>query len=76
MSHVSDKPATCLLDDLDLDTRIYRQMLLVAASRNSSSRSLSGARIGDEPVHAIWVVIGRAADPRAETAPPAPDAGE
>ena len=26
--------------------------------------------IGDEPVHAIWVVIGRAADPR--TAPPAP----
>lgn len=23
--------------------------------------------IGDEPVHAIWVVIGRAADPRAET---------
>ena len=27
--------------------------------------------IGDEPVHAIWVVIGRAADPRA-TALPAP----
>jgi len=26
--------------------------------------------IGDEPVHAIWVVIGREADPR--TAPPAP----
>lgn len=32
--------------------------------------------IGDEPVHAIWVVIGREADPRAGTAPPAPDAGE
>ncbi len=32
--------------------------------------------IGDEPVHAIWVVIGRAADPRAETAPRSPDAGE
>ena len=26
--------------------------------------------IGDEPVHAIWVVIGREADPRAGTAPP------
>jgi transcriptional regulator with XRE-family HTH domain len=25
--------------------------------------------IGDEPVHAIWVVIGRAADPRAGAAP-------
>lgn len=23
--------------------------------------------VGDEPVHAVWVVIGRAADPRAET---------
>ena len=31
--------------------------------------------IGDEPVHAIWVVIGRAADPRTETSPPAPAAG-
>jgi transcriptional regulator with XRE-family HTH domain len=31
--------------------------------------------IDDEPVHAIWVVIGRAADPRAETAPPSPAAG-
>jgi transcriptional regulator with XRE-family HTH domain len=31
--------------------------------------------IGDEPVHAIWVVIGRAADPRRETSPPAPAAG-
>ena len=29
MSHVSDKPATGLLDDLDLYTRIYRQMLLI-----------------------------------------------
>ena len=28
--------------------------------------------IGDEPVHAVWVVIGRAADPRAALA--APDA--
>ena len=26
--------------------------------------------IGDEPVHAIWVVIGREADPRAGTRPP------
>ena len=26
--------------------------------------------MGDEPVHAIWVVIGREADPRAGTAPP------
>jgi len=26
--------------------------------------------IGDEPVHAVWVVIGREADPRAATAPP------
>jgi transcriptional regulator with XRE-family HTH domain len=32
--------------------------------------------IGDEPVHAIWVVIGREADPRAGTTPPSPDAGE
>ena len=32
--------------------------------------------IGDEPVHAIWVVIGREADPRARTAPPSPEAGE
>jgi transcriptional regulator with XRE-family HTH domain len=31
--------------------------------------------IGDEPVCAIWVVIGRVADPRARPAPPAPDAG-
>jgi len=27
--------------------------------------------IGDEPVHAVWVVIGRAADPRAEAGRPA-----
>jgi transcriptional regulator with XRE-family HTH domain len=26
--------------------------------------------IGDEPVHAVWVVIGREADPRAHTIPP------
>jgi transcriptional regulator with XRE-family HTH domain len=26
--------------------------------------------IGDVPVHAVWVVIGRAADPRSATAPP------
>src|SRR5947208_13369103 len=32
--------------------------------------------IGDEPVHAIWVVIGREADPRAVATPQAPDAGE
>ncbi|HYY04717.1 MAG TPA: XRE family transcriptional regulator, partial [Gaiellaceae bacterium] len=32
--------------------------------------------IGDEPVQAIWVVIGREADPRAGTASPSPDAGE
>jgi transcriptional regulator with XRE-family HTH domain len=32
--------------------------------------------IGDEPVDAIWVVIGREADPRAGTAPPSPNAGE
>jgi TPP-dependent pyruvate/acetoin dehydrogenase alpha subunit len=29
MSHVSDQPATGVLDDLDLYTRIYRQMLLI-----------------------------------------------
>ncbi len=27
--------------------------------------------IGDEPVHAVWVVIGRGADPRAEAGDPA-----
>lgn len=32
--------------------------------------------IGDEPVHAIWVVIGREADPRAGTAPPSSDADD
>jgi transcriptional regulator with XRE-family HTH domain len=32
--------------------------------------------IGNEPVHAVWVVIGREADPRAGTASPAPDSGE
>jgi transcriptional regulator with XRE-family HTH domain len=32
--------------------------------------------IGDEPVHAIWVVIGREADPRARTLPPPLDAVE
>jgi transcriptional regulator with XRE-family HTH domain len=26
--------------------------------------------IGDDPVHAVWVVIGREADPRAHTTPP------
>ena len=31
--------------------------------------------IGSEPVHAIWVVIGRDADPRTGTAPPSPTAG-
>jgi transcriptional regulator with XRE-family HTH domain len=30
--------------------------------------------IGDEPVNAIWVVIGRDADPRAERSSPSPDA--
>ena len=30
--------------------------------------------IGDEPVDAIWVVIGRAADPRAQVVPPLPAA--
>jgi transcriptional regulator with XRE-family HTH domain len=29
--------------------------------------------IGDEPVHAVWLVIGREADPRARTAPPPTD---
>ncbi|HEX2302675.1 MAG TPA: XRE family transcriptional regulator [Gaiella sp.] len=28
--------------------------------------------IGDEPAHAIWVVIGRAADPRSQTPLPSP----
>jgi transcriptional regulator with XRE-family HTH domain len=32
--------------------------------------------IGDEPVHAVWVVIGREADPRAHGLPPPPDAAE
>jgi mannose-6-phosphate isomerase-like protein (cupin superfamily) len=32
--------------------------------------------IGDEPVDAIWVVIGRAADPRARTSPRSSDAAE
>ncbi len=32
--------------------------------------------IGSEPVHAIWVVIGRKADPRAGTAPLSPLDGE
>jgi transcriptional regulator with XRE-family HTH domain len=32
--------------------------------------------IGDEPVHAIWLVIGREADPRAGAPPPSPDPGE
>lgn len=32
--------------------------------------------IGDEPVHAIWVVIGRAADPRTQPAPVPPEAVE
>jgi transcriptional regulator with XRE-family HTH domain len=30
--------------------------------------------IGDEPARAIWVVIGRAADPRSQAAPASPDA--
>jgi transcriptional regulator with XRE-family HTH domain len=30
--------------------------------------------IGDEPVHAVWVVIGREADPRTASASPAPRA--
>ena len=29
MSRVTDKPTTGVLDDLDLYTRIYRQMLLI-----------------------------------------------
>jgi transcriptional regulator with XRE-family HTH domain len=40
---------------------------------NSSSPHRLWA-IGDEPVHAIWVVIGRAADPRAQAHPPSPHA--
>jgi transcriptional regulator with XRE-family HTH domain len=32
--------------------------------------------IGDEPVHAIWVVIGREADPRARSVPPPLDVAE
>ena len=41
--------------------RLDRVRLVVAAP------SLA---IGGEPVHAIWVVIGREADPRADGAPP------
>jgi transcriptional regulator with XRE-family HTH domain len=41
---------------------------------NSSSPHRLWA-IGDEPVHAVWVVIGREADPRAGTASP-PDASD
>ena len=32
--------------------------------------------IGDEPVHAIWVVVGRQADPRAGIDPPSSDGGD
>ena len=32
--------------------------------------------IGDEPVHAVWVVIGRKADPRETMSPPSPDAAD
>jgi transcriptional regulator with XRE-family HTH domain len=32
--------------------------------------------VGDEPIHAIWVVIGREADPRTDTSPPAPEAAD
>lgn len=32
--------------------------------------------VGDEPIHAIWVVIGREADPRADTSPPSPEAAD
>jgi transcriptional regulator with XRE-family HTH domain len=32
--------------------------------------------IGDEPVHAIWVVIGREADPREAASPPSSDGVE
>jgi transcriptional regulator with XRE-family HTH domain len=32
--------------------------------------------IGEEPVHAVWVVIGREADPRGVTAASLPDPGE
>ena len=32
--------------------------------------------IGDEQVHAVWVVIGREADPRARATPPQLEAGE
>ena len=39
MSSVSDKPATGLLDDLELYTGIYRQMLLIRGFEDSSSRS-------------------------------------
>jgi transcriptional regulator with XRE-family HTH domain len=32
--------------------------------------------VGDEPIHAIWVVIGREADPRTVTSPQAPEAAD
>ena len=32
--------------------------------------------IGEEPVHAVWVVIGRKADPRETMSPPSPDAAD
>jgi transcriptional regulator with XRE-family HTH domain len=32
--------------------------------------------VGDEPIHAIWVVIGREADPRTDTSPQAPEAAD
>jgi transcriptional regulator with XRE-family HTH domain len=32
--------------------------------------------VGDEPVHAIWVVIGRKADPRGESSPPSSETAE
>ena len=32
--------------------------------------------IGEEPVHAVWVVIGRKADPRETISPPSPDAAD
>ena len=46
MSHVSDKPATGVLDDLELYTRIYRQMLLIRRCEEESARAYAQGKIG------------------------------
>jgi pyruvate dehydrogenase E1 component alpha subunit len=46
VSHVSDKPATGVLDDLELYTRIYRQMLLIRRCEEESARAYAQGKIG------------------------------